>query len=110
MKLFGVDLHQEAGGLRAEISGEIDMSVIEDLESRLAPALEQAPDPLVVDLRRVEFLDSSALRLLIGLNERTRADGRRFALVASGDPVTRVLELAGINDRLEIVSDPGELN
>ena len=109
MKLFGVELHEEAGGVRVEVSGEIDLSVIEDLESRLAPALERAPDPLVLDLRRVEFLDSSGLRLLIGLNEQTAADGRRFALVAAGDPVTRVLELAGIDDRLEVLSDPAEL-
>lgn len=109
MKLFGVELHEEAGGVRVEVSGEIDLSVIEDLEGRLAPALERAPDPLVLDLRRVEFLDSSGLRLLIALNEQTAADGRRFALVADGDPVTRVLELAGIDNRLEILRDPAEL-
>lgn len=109
MKLFGMEVHEEGGGVRVEISGEIDLSVIEDLEARLAPALERAPNPLVMDLRAVEFLDSSGLRLLIALNEQTAADGRRFALVAVGDPVTRVLELAGIDDRLEILSDPADL-
>jgi anti-anti-sigma factor len=109
MKLFGVELHEQPGGVRVELTGEIDLSVIDDLERRLAPALEQAPDPLVIDLRAVEFLDSSGLRLLIALNEKTQADGRRFTLIAAGDPVARVLELAGIDDRLEILSDPAEL-
>jgi anti-anti-sigma factor len=109
VKLFGVALHDENGGVRAEISGEIDLSVIDDLEGQLAPALERSPDPLVLDLREVEFLDSSGLRFVLALNEQAAADGRRFALVAAGDPVMRVLKLAGIDDRLEIVGDPTEI-
>lgn len=109
MKLFAIEVHREGSGARVEVSGEIDLSVIEDLERQLAPVLDGAPDPLVVDLRQVEFLDSSGLRFLLALNEQAAAGRRRFALVAAGDPVSRVLELAGVSERLEIVSDPAEL-
>jgi anti-anti-sigma factor len=110
MKLFDLDVHEENGGVRIAVSGEVDLSAIEELESELAPALARSPDPLVVDLRDVAFLDSSGLRFLLGLNEQAARDGRRFALVAAGDPVERVLELAGIAERLEVVADPAELH
>jgi anti-anti-sigma factor len=109
MKLYDVEVHREAGGVRIAISGEVDLSAIDDLEIALAPALGAQPSPVVVDLRDVSFLDSSGLRFLLALNERTSAGGGRFAIVAAGEPVTRVLELSGVEGRLEIVADPSDL-
>ncbi len=109
MDLFQARIDQDESGTTVTVSGEIDLSVIAQLEGELAPALAAAPDPLVVDLRDVTFVDSSGLRFLLKLNESAKTDGRRFALVAAGDPVVRVLQLAGVEDRLEIVADPSEL-
>ena len=104
-----MEIQQSAGGVTVAIAGEIDLSVIADLDTRLEATLAAGPDPLVVDLRKVTFVDSSGLRFLLKLNESAQADGRRFALVAAGDPVVRVLQLAGVEDRLDIVADPADL-
>lgn len=104
-----MEIQQGNGGVTVAIAGEIDLSVIADLDTRLEATLAADPDPLVVDLRRVTFVDSSGLRFLLKLNEGARAEGRRFVLVAAGDPVVRVLQLAGVEDRLEIVGDPADL-
>lgn len=109
VRLFEVEIHQASGGATVAVSGEIDLSVIEDLEGRLAPILAESPDPLVIDLREVTFVDSSGLRFLLKLNEGAQADARRFVLVAAGDPVVRVLQLAGVDGRLEVVADPADL-
>jgi stage II sporulation protein AA (anti-sigma F factor antagonist) len=110
VKVFEVDVSADGGRAQIKISGEIDLSAIEQLHERVEPTLERDYDVLVVDLRRVEFIDSSGVRFLLALNERAQRDGRRFALVVAGEPVSRVLELAGVQDRLEVVADPGDLD
>ena len=57
------------------ISGEFDMSAVTDVERQIRPIEDRVP-VLVVDLRAVSFLDSSALRLVVELdaNARTRGD------------------------------------
>jgi anti-anti-sigma factor len=109
VRIFQVDIQQASGGATVAVSGEIDLSVIEELDGHLAPILADSPDPLVIDLRQVTFVDSSGLRFLLKLNEGAKADARRFVLVAAGDPVIRVLQLAGVDGRLEVVADPADL-
>lgn len=67
--------------------------------------LQEIPDdtPLDVDLAGVEFIDSSGLRLLIMETARRGEAGARVRLVHPAHHVERILELCGLEDRLEIV-------
>jgi anti-anti-sigma factor len=111
VSLFDLQLSRPANGrLDAVPSGEIDLSTVADLESRLEQALEGGSDLLVVDLREVTFLDSSGLRLLLRLDEHQRENGRRLVLVQGGRRVARVFELTGAGERLAIVEDPAQVS
>ena len=75
-------------------TGELDLSgaaVLEDELDRLAAEPELAT--VVLDLRGLEFMDSSGLRLVVMADMRARETGRRFALVPGGDTVHRVFEI-----------------
>jgi anti-anti-sigma factor len=110
VKLFDVHLSEPGGGrLEAALSGEIDLSTVEELEVRLEGPLNGGPPLLVLDLRKVTFLDSSGLRLVLRLDERQRGIGGRMVLVQGGRRVARVFELTGAGERLEIVADPSEI-
>lgn len=111
VKLFDVDLSGPTNGrLDAALSGEIDLSTVAELEQRLEDPLHGGPTLLVLDLRQVTFLDSSGLRLLLRLDERQRGLGGRMVLVQGGRRVARVLELTGAGERLEMVTDPSEID
>jgi anti-anti-sigma factor len=56
--------------------------------------------PLVVDLGRVTFLDSSGVRALVDADRLARAGGGRLHLHAAAPCVEKVLELTGVWDRL----------
>jgi anti-sigma B factor antagonist len=90
-------------------TGELDLSgasVLEDELDRLAAEPELAT--VVLDLRGLEFMDSSGLRLVVMADMRAREAGRRFALVRGGDTVHRVFEITRMSERLEFVNAPEE--
>jgi len=91
-------------------TGELDLSgaaLLEDEIDRLAS--ESDLSTLVLDLRQLEFMDSSGLRLVVLADMRAREAGRRFVLVKGAETVHRVFEITRMSERLEFVNDPEEL-
>src|SRR6516165_6232642 len=78
-----------------ELHGEIDMESVEDLSSRLDPLLKEG-DGLVLDLVGVEFIDSSGLRLLIGIDGELRRAGQRLVIRRPSAAVQRLLEITAL--------------
>jgi anti-anti-sigma factor len=89
------------------LAGEIDMAAT----FRLEPELERltrdtGARALVVDMDAVEFMDSSALGLLLATQQRLRADGIRFLLANPSAGVRRMLELTGAGHALSVTAWP----
>lgn len=78
-----------------------------ELEAELERVNES--ELIIVDLRRLEFIDSTGLSVLVRANQRAQDAGRRFALVNGGSQIQRLLSLTGIADRLTLVDTPEEL-
>jgi anti-anti-sigma factor len=110
VSLFDLQTSDESYGLRAALSGEIDLSTVEDVESGVRLAIEGKNGVVVLDLRDVSFLDSSGLRLLLRLHKDFDEAGRRLVVVQGPRRVARVFELTGAEDQLEIVEDPAQIS
>jgi anti-sigma B factor antagonist len=91
-------------------TGELDLSGAQVLEAELE-RLEAEPElgTVVLDLRGLEFMDSSGLRLVVLADMRAREAGRRFVLVRGPETVHRVFEITRMSERLEFVADPEEV-
>jgi anti-sigma B factor antagonist len=88
-------------------TGELDLSGATVLEAELDRlAAEPELGIVVLDLRGLEFMDSSGLRLIALADMRAREAGRRFALIRGDDTVHRVFEITRMSERLEFVDDP----
>lgn len=109
MKLFDVQTSQEDYGLRAALSGEVDLSTVEEVEEKLRSAIDGAPGLLVMDLREVTFLDSSGLRMVLKANRELSENGGRLVVVQGARRVAKVFELTGAHEELEIVDDPSQI-
>jgi anti-sigma B factor antagonist len=94
------------GQTRLALVGELDIASAPQFEEGLAEAESDAPETLVLDLRRVDFIDSTGLRAVIGADERARSDGRRFVIVRGPAAVERVFSVTQLDQRLDIVDDP----
>ena len=91
------------------VSGELDLASAPALEEELTRAVTNGADPVIVDLRELEFIDSTGLGLLIKANRKAEAAGRRFAIVRGQSQVQRLLGVTGIEQRLTLVDSPEEL-
>ncbi|MGZ8937895.1 MAG: WecB/TagA/CpsF family glycosyltransferase [Limisphaerales bacterium] len=64
-----------------------------------------SPTPVVLDLKNVEFIDSTGVGLLIRLQKRARTGDHQLILANVPDNVERALELMRLNDFFITVSD-----
>jgi anti-sigma B factor antagonist len=91
-------------------TGELDLSGAAVLEAEIERlAAEPELGTVVLDMRGLEFMDSSGLRLVVLADMRAREAGRRFALVRGSETVHRVFEITRMSDRLDFIADPEEV-
>ena len=88
-----------------ELSGELDLATAPKLEDELRRVERDKPAVIVLDMRPLEFMDSSGLRALLTADTRAREAGRRLVLVRGDERVQRVLSITRLDERLEIVDD-----
>ena len=88
--------------------GEIDIASAPKVHSALDAA--RGTEALVLDLRGVEFIDTSGLRLIFAERQSASEHGYEFAVVRGPSQVQRLLEIAGFphGDRL-FIDDPAEV-
>jgi anti-sigma B factor antagonist len=90
--------------------GELDLSGAAILETELERlAAEPELGTVVLDMRGLEFMDSSGLRLIVLTDMRARDAGRRFTLVRGIDTVHRVFEITRMAERLDFVDRPEDV-
>jgi anti-anti-sigma factor len=88
------------------LMGELDIAGAKALEQELAAVDAEAA---VLDLRGLEFMDSSGLRAIVMCAQRAQDAGRRFALVPGAAQVMRVFDITRMRERLRFVAEPGEV-
>jgi anti-sigma B factor antagonist len=88
--------------------GDIDLSTA----SKAAEAMEAARQgvaALFLDLRKVCFMDTSGLRLVIEEQQRAAAEGYLFGICPGPPKVQRLFEIAGLAGDARLFVDPSEL-
>jgi anti-anti-sigma factor len=87
------------GRVVVRLAGELDRSTVPLLEERLREALDGGGRQLVVDLRGLDFMDSTGLTLLVRWGRGAEQDGYELALVPGEPRVHRLFELTGLDSR-----------
>ena len=81
------------------LSGDLDLYNAEQVRAGIASALDRSPTRLVVDLAEVEFLDSTALGVLIDAHRR--AEGGLY-IANPQEAIRRALQISGIDRHLKV--------
>ena len=85
-------------------AGELDVATCAQVRTELESVLESSCAHVVIDLRRLTFMDSSALHLLVATQRAALRRGIRLSLIRGPDAVNRTLEVAGMHDRFEFIT------
>jgi anti-anti-sigma factor len=85
-----------------ELTGEIDLTNADELQTRLE-ALAIDASGLVVDLNRVTFVDSAALHVLFRLGRQLHGDEKGYGVVLEASaPVSKTIELVRLEEAAQI--------
>jgi len=107
---FAIDVGEHDSRTLVVPRGELDMATAPELEDAILPRLHDG-GWVVLDLRSLDFIDSSGLRVVVGAHRTAEDRGGRFTCVRGrpGTTVHRIVEIAGIDGVIEMVDDPDQL-
>lgn len=106
---FRLEVRNQGQATVIAVSGELDLASSPALQEELDRVAASDVPLLIIDLRDLDFMDSTGLSVLVRAHQRTEEQGRRLAMVKGPQQVQRLLSLTGVADRLTVVDRPEEL-
>ena len=105
MEAASFDIHGDegAGEVRIVIGGELDLDSAPRLQRTAEKLLKDEPRRLVLDLSALRFIDSSGLRVMILLHERSLREGWQLQVARPPAPVLRIFQISGMDEHLNLI-------
>jgi len=91
-----------------KIAGEMDLYAARDLKPELNRKTEERPWNVLIDLTEAEYLDSSALGLLVGVRKRVLAAHKKVVVAVQGNGIRKLFELSDLDQLFTIVDGVDE--
>lgn len=93
---FDVTVDEQADRCSLELSGELDLSSAHRLRTALVQ-VQVRPRAVDMDLRRLTFVDSSGLAVIVAAHKRLTELGGSLRVTGATGVVRRVFELTGLS-------------
>jgi anti-sigma B factor antagonist len=106
---FQVTVRQEDAAALVVVRGELDLATGPALDAELEAFSGPETSLVVIDLRELEFMDSTGLSIIVRAHQRLGAEGCELSLVQGPAQVQRLLDLTGVAERLRVAASPDEL-
>jgi anti-anti-sigma factor len=96
-------------GVELQLCEDLTLATATTLVDELTQAERSRPALLVLDLRRLRFIDSTGLAELVAVHNRRRRDGRRLVVVVGPGPVDRLFTMTGLGGQFETARRPPDV-
>jgi anti-sigma B factor antagonist len=80
------------------VTGELDVATAPQLRQEAVRLATSGRIHLVIDLSRVDFLDSTGLGVIVGVLKRVRTHGGGLAVAGAENHVRKVFDITRISD------------
>lgn len=97
-----VERRELGESVQLALVGELDLATLHILEQELEQVIP-TDKRLILDLRRLQFIDSSGLHALLRADRRLSDAGGQLTIVRGPRAVERLFRLTGLDTRLRIV-------
>ena len=101
---FEVATSRQGSTLVVAPQGEVDLATVDLVRGAVNAEWETGQD-VQLDLRGVEFMDTSGLRYVLELVANSERDGFNVSIVRGPAAVQRVFEVSGLEPRLPFVDE-----
>jgi anti-anti-sigma factor len=89
----------------SRLSGELDLSAFDEVDEVLTNAQSEGNRIVRIDLRGLEFIDSSGIRLLLAAHGRARRNADEFCIIRGSERIQRIFALTDLDARLPLCED-----
>jgi anti-sigma B factor antagonist len=90
----------DTGETQVVVTGEVDLTTAAELDELLSRCRGQ----IVVDLRSVDFMDSTGIHVLLAQKGRLDAQGGHLRLLVGSEPIRKLLELCELTEVFHVDS------
>ena len=105
MTELAISSSPHGGWTVVSVAGDIDESTAPELRVFLSGLVEEGASSLLLDLERVEFLDSSAFDVLRHAQHEVAGSGGEIQILADASPVATIFRTTGLDRTFTVVSE-----
>ena len=91
-----------------DLEGEVDVYTAPLLRQEIMDQVEAGVSHLLVNLEKVEYLDSTGLGILIGGVKRLKEQSGSLKLVGPSARITRIFEITGLNKIFDVYASESD--
>jgi len=102
------NIRREDGATVLAIAGDIDLHRSVEMRERLLEVMSEKPETTVINLSRVDFMDSSGLATLVEAMQLSRRYGGQVKLVGVQHRVRSILEISRLDSIFPIFESEAE--
>lgn len=103
-----IEAKREGNRTVLRLCGELDLDNARLLQSELESADVANASTVLVDLRELEFMDSTGLRMLLATHQRLQQRGAELAVTGVSVQVERLFGVTQAGKHLKLVDPPDE--
>ncbi|MCP9271880.1 STAS domain-containing protein [Mycolicibacterium arenosum] len=98
---YGVTRRREDQTIVLSVTGALDILTAGDFTQDLLAAIGEAPQAVIVDMSRLDFLASAGMSALVE-GHRAAGPGTKLAVVADGPATSRPLTITGLTELIAL--------
>jgi anti-sigma B factor antagonist len=106
VSLLEVSVSAGPSGPVVTLAGEADLNNVAELRRVLSAQISGGARHLTVDLSRLRFADSTAIRALIVAGRSLERTGGQLVLLRPQSTVARIFQMLGLDETFTITTDP----
>jgi len=105
---LGIDVRTIEGVAILDVVGEVDLYTAPQLEEGLRRAATASPPLVAVNLTRVTYIDSTALRVLTDGQKRVRERRGAIVVIADQPTIKKIFRITGLGTIVPVVATERE--
>ena len=86
--------------------GEVDLGTVDSLRAAASQVVRRKPGTVIFDLRKVSYMDSSGLGILVATRKQLKSDPNSVTVITDQPAVLQSLRITGLDRVLRVLHEP----
>jgi len=104
-----VEIEKKKSYLIVSLNGEFDIESSQTLKGEVRKNLTSGNPNIVIDLTKVNYVDSSGLGTLIALQKDARFNGGSLSIVGASEQIKRVMKMTNLDKLFDFYTSINEV-